>query len=71
LTLKKPILLPADANRRELPIQRQEVSMPADSPIKIESKLLTIGENQDSHDDLKPFSRLPSFGKACIKQDKR
>ncbi len=42
LTLKEPNLLPADVNKRELNVQRHEVRIAADSPIKFDSKFVTF-----------------------------
>ncbi|MGD0028642.1 MAG: hypothetical protein ABSC91_06865 [Candidatus Bathyarchaeia archaeon] len=57
LTLNDPILLPADVNIIELPVQRHDVSTAADSPMRLESKFVTARLNQDNHDDLKSFQR--------------
>jgi hypothetical protein len=62
LTLKEPNLLPADVKRIELKVQRQDVRIAADSPIRLESKFLTVRLTQNSPDDLKPFPRCAQFG---------
>jgi hypothetical protein len=42
LTLNEPNLLPAAVKKRELNVQKHEVRIAADSPIRFESKFLTF-----------------------------
>jgi hypothetical protein len=59
LTLKEPNLLPADVNKRELNVQRHEVRIAADSPIKFDSKFVTfLVQTQHVPYDFKPFQLL-------------
>jgi hypothetical protein len=57
LTLNEPNLLPADVKRIELNVQRHDVRIAADSPMRLESKFLTVRLTQNGPDDLKPFPR--------------
>jgi hypothetical protein len=45
----------------ELAVQRHEVRIAADSPMRLESKFLTFRIDQHDSDDLKPFSPLMHF----------
>jgi hypothetical protein len=64
LTLNEPNLLPADVKRIELAVQKHEVRIAADSPMRFVSKFLTFELDQHNSDNLKPFSlsvqRLPN-----------
>jgi hypothetical protein len=61
LTLNEPSLLPADVKKRELAVQRHEVRIAADSPMRAEFKFLTFRLDQHDSCDLKPFSPLAQF----------
>jgi len=57
LTLNEPNLLPADVKRIELNVQKHDVRIAADSPMRLESKFLTVRLGQNDPDNLKPFLR--------------
>jgi hypothetical protein len=61
LTLNEPNLLPADVKRTELNVQRHDVRIAADSPVRLESKLLTVRIAQNDPDNLKPFPQHMQF----------
>ncbi len=61
LTLNEPNLLPADVKKRQLAVQRHEVRIAAESPIRSEFKFLTVRLDQHGSCNLKPFSPFIGF----------
>lgn len=55
LTLNEPNLLPADVKRIQLNVHKHDVRIAADSPMRLESKFLTVRLGQNDPDNLKPF----------------
>ena len=64
LTLNEPNLLPADVKNIQLAVQRHEVRIAAESPVRFEFKFLTVRVKQHDSCNLKPFSPFTEFRRA-------
>jgi hypothetical protein len=61
LTVNEPNLLPAAVKKRQLAVQRHEVRIAAESPVRFEFKFLTVRVDQHDSCNLKPFSPFTEF----------
>lgn len=61
LTLNEPNLLPADVKKIQLHVQKHDVRIAADSPMRLESKSLTVRLGQNYSADLKSFPQSAQF----------